>query len=104
MKNASNALYSFLNKHDILYPFYKHIGAPSHMLVNYSDSEEEDDDAEIKERIEKTASMIAKSHNSEALEKYLLAKNGQQDKFLFLNKGNVYHNYFQKAKRKETNK
>lgn len=97
VKNASNAYYSFLNKQDILYPFYKHIGNNrfNANLVDYSDSEDEE---EIKERINKTASMIMKSNNSLALEEYLLKKNGHQDKFLFLNQGNAYYHYFQQAK------
>ncbi|KAG2200767.1 hypothetical protein INT47_002811 [Mucor saturninus] len=104
VKNASNACYSFLNKQDILYPFYKHIGSNrfSANLVDYSDSEdEEEEEDEIKARIDQTALMIMKSPNSVALEEYLLKKNGHQDKFLFLNQGNAYYDYFQKAKEKQ---
>ncbi|CAO3632177.1 unnamed protein product [Mucor hiemalis] len=44
VKNANNSLYSFLNKQDPLYQFYKHLGlksnfkTPSKSLVAYSDS------------------------------------------------------------------
>lgn len=104
VKNTSNALYSFLNKKDILYPFYKHIGTKyfTGNLVEYSDSDSEDE--EIKELIVKTASFIAKSNNSSELEQHLFKKNGKQENFLFLNPGNVYYNYFQSEIAKERNK
>jgi hypothetical protein len=127
VKNASNPLYSFLNKQDVLYPFYKHLSATSisttitknaaigsigssSTLVAYSDSEsdvdeeEQDPPSELKQMIIKTAEFIAKSNNSYELEHHIRSKKGNDPNFNFLYSGNVYYNYFKSQIKKHISK
>lgn len=118
--HASNPLYSFLNKQDQLYLFYKHllsisssskalatvkkvVASLNSSLVAYSDSESDDEDertteeppAELKQVILKTTEFIVKSNNSNELEQHIKLKRGHDPKFSFLHAGDVYHGYFQ---------
>lgn len=107
VKNASNSLYSFLNKQDVLYPFYKHLvsittksATFSSSLVAYSDSDSSSDNEEdsipleTRDKIEKIAKYIVNSSNSHGLEQHLLKMKGNQADYLFLNAGDIHHSYF----------
>jgi hypothetical protein len=98
VRNSRNPLYSFLNKRDSLYRFYKHIVWISKSgLGNYgSSSEEEEEELQIPidvlQIIQKTAQYITKSDQGGQLEQHLRLKN--DPKFAFLNAHHPYHGYF----------
>lgn len=107
VKNSRNQLYSFLNRQDVLYSFYKHVCWISNSgLANYdsSSSEEEEEEEEghneeippkeIQTIIEKTAFFIAKSNNSNDLEQHIRTKKCQDISFDFLKPNHKYYKYF----------
>ncbi|KAI7899329.1 uncharacterized protein BX663DRAFT_210842 [Cokeromyces recurvatus] len=108
VKNSTNSLYSFLNKQDPLYSFYKHVQWLNR-LGNYysSDSEEEEEDKginipslETQQIIDKTAKYIAKSSNGAELEKRLKERKNHDPKFGFIHPDHLYHSFY-KSKIKE---
>ncbi|KAI8890316.1 hypothetical protein K501DRAFT_328670 [Backusella circina FSU 941] len=103
-RQANNPLYSFLNRKDQLYSFYKHIlWLSSSGLGGYGDSDSDDDSSssslvdmpdDIKQIILKTAQFVAKSNNS-ALEQHIRSKRMGDPKFDFLNPQNTrYYAYY----------
>lgn len=108
VKNSRNQLYSFLNRQDVLYSFYKHVCWISNSgLANYdsssssssSDEENQGQDEEIPSKeiqtiIEKTAFFIAKSNNSDDLEQHIRTRKSQDISFDFLKPNHKYYKYF----------
>ncbi|KAI9469977.1 MAG: hypothetical protein EXX96DRAFT_588269 [Benjaminiella poitrasii] len=99
VKNSRNSLYCFLNKHDPLYAFYKHVQWLLRLGNYYSSSEEEEEindmpPPEIQQIIDKTAEYISKSSKGTELEKHIKLKKGNDPKFAFLHPGHKYHTYY----------
>ncbi|KAI8993475.1 hypothetical protein BDB01DRAFT_832289 [Pilobolus umbonatus] len=107
-KNGNNPYYSFLNKRDPLYPFYKHLlwisNSGLNMYGDSSDSEEEEVSSrvtgsdpimppdDILSIIMKTAEYVSKA--GDQLEDHIRNKKLGDPKFQFLDPSHSYYSYF----------
>ncbi|KAG0173126.1 hypothetical protein DFQ30_008798 [Apophysomyces sp. BC1015] len=102
-RQANNPMYSFLNKSDALYPFYKHIlwlsqsGLADYGSDTSSDENEEDHaskkpPSDIADVIDKTARFVAKAGKD--LETRIKQRHTGDPKFAFLQSENIYHAYY----------